>query len=92
MWAAHGTGDACSTYRTAMYIAMRTHAMYVVLHRNTHSPAERGGIELELVEDDLQLLPQLADHRRGIAKLDLLSDTCTCDGERLCDACAARWN
>ena len=66
-----------------MYIAMRTHAVYVVLHSNTHSPAKRGGIELELVEDDLQLLPQFTDRRRGIAKLDLMSDTCTCDGERL---------
>ena len=92
MRAAHGTGDACSAHHTAMYIVVRTHAVYVVLHSSTHSPAERGGIELELVEYDLQLLPQLADHRRGIAKLDLLNDTCTGDGERLCDACAARWN
>ena len=54
--------------------------MYVVLHSNTHGPANRGLIELELVEDDR--VPQFADHRRGIAKLDLLSDTCTGDDDR----------
>ena len=54
--------------------------MYVVLPSNTLGPANRGLIELELAEDDL--VPQLADHRRGIAKLDLLSDTCTSGGER----------
>ena len=54
--------------------------MYVVLHSNTHGLANRGLIELELAEYDL--VPQFADRRRGIAKLDLLSDTCTSDGER----------
>ena len=40
---------------------MRVHAMYVLLHDNTQSPANRGLIPLELVEHEL--VPQLADHR-----------------------------
>ena len=56
------------------------HAVYVVLHSNTHGPANRGRIELELVEYDL--VPQFAD---------LLSDTCTCDGERLVSHVYAVW-
>ena len=72
-----------------MNMARRMHAVYVVLHSNTHGPANRGRIELELVE--YELVPQLADHRRCIAKLDLLSDTCTCDGERLVSHVYAVW-
>ena len=72
-----------------MYMARRMHAVYVVLHSNTHGPANRGRIELELAEYDL--VPQLADHRRCLAKLDLLSDTCTCDGERLVSHVYAVW-
>ena len=72
-----------------MYLAGRMYAMHVAMHSNTLGPANRGLIELELVEDDL--VPQSTNHRRGIAKLDLLSDTCTCDGERLVSHVYAVW-
>ena len=63
-----------------MHLAGRMYAMHVAMHSNTLGPANRGLIELELVEDDL--VPQITHHRRGIAKLDLLSDTCTSGDER----------
>ena len=52
-------------------------------------PANRGLIPFELVDYDL--VPVLTDQRRGIAKLDILSGTCTVDRGRRVSHVYAVW-